>query len=430
MDVLPFNLDAEASILGSILIDNKSINSTLDKINSDDFYSSSNKYIYESMLKLYKKKIAIDEITLSQNIGKENLKSIGGITYILKLKQSTPNAKHIKNYISIVKDSSNKRKLILAMQEALQNIHEKDTQEVIKDLSKSFVDDNTSENQVYNMEQIIESSLNYIENAYKNGGKIVGMSTGFDIYDKYSNGIKKQEISIIAARPSMGKTAFSLNAIHHLSQEKKVMMFQLEMGVNDIGTRMLAAAGFINALDLQQGKLQDKDWNKISRISAELSKSNFILDTTGGLSWNQIEARIRKEKFQNGLDVVFIDHIGLIKVPNKNRNIEIGEITTSAKALAKELDIAIVFLCQLNRGCEQRADKRPILSDLRDSGNIEQDSDLITFIYRDEYYNAETEDQNIMELIIAKNRNGMVGTVKVAYLKECQLIANIDNIHS
>lgn len=222
------------------------------------------------------------------------------------------------------------------------------------------------------------------------------------------------------------KTVFTLNLINGLSKNHKVMMFQLEMSVEDIGTRMLAAESFINGLNLQQGKITDKEWSSLGNATNSLSTRKFILNDEGGLSWDEIEQRIKREKIQNGLDVVFIDHLGLIRVPNKNRNNELGEITARAKALAKELDIAVVFLSQLSRACEQRTDKRPMLSDLRDSGNIEQDADLVTFLYRDEYYNRETEDKNIMEAIIAKNRNGLVGNIKLAYLNEFQIVGDLD----
>lgn len=224
------------------------------------------------------------------------------------------------------------------------------------------------------------------------------------------------------------KTVFTLNLINGLSKNHKVMMFQLEMSVEDIGTRMLAAESFINGLNLQQGKITDKEWNSLGTATNLLSTRQFVLNDEGGLSWDEIEQRIKREKIQNGLDVVFIDHLGLIRVANRNRNNELGEITARAKALAKELDIAVVFLSQLSRACEQRTDKRPMLSDLRDSGNIEQDADLVTFLYRDEYYNRETEDKNIMEAIIAKNRNGLVGNIKLAYLNEFQIVGDLDTI--
>lgn len=430
MDVarpLPQDQEAEKSILGAILIENKIFTDVLDIMLADDFYNTANKHIFNAMYQLYKDKQPIDTVTLAKTLGVEKLQAVGGLSYLVTLSE-IPTHRHFKAHCKIVKEHSTRRNLIKSLSNALVDSWEGNLSDIRTNLSNSLIDTNTDKSKNYDMTEIMEMTLEKVEQAYQNGGKIVGLPTQIKIYDKYSNGIKKKEISIIAARPSIGKTAFTLNIMYNLTKEHKALMFQLEMGVEEIGVRMLAAESFVNGLDLQQGKLNDSEFEKVSKGANRLTQHNFKLNVEGGLSWEQIENRIKREKIQNGLDVVFIDHIGLIRVPNKNRNVEIGEITARAKALAKELDIAIVFLCQLNRGCEMRADKRPMLSDLRDSGNIEQDADLITFLYRDDYYNPQTEEKGIMETIIAKNRNGLVGTVKLSYVKEFQLITDIEKL--
>lgn len=423
----PHDKLAEKSVLGAILLENKCFIDVIDVINADDFYQSNNKHIFIAMYNLYKKKQPIDVITLIQEIGQDKIMAVGGPSYLTELTE-IPTWRNVKQHSKIIKECSERRGLISSLSKALEDSYECNLLNVVSDLSKSLISGSAKEDKNYTAAQIMEKTIERIQKAYETGGKITGLSTGIARYDKYSNGIKKQEVSIIAARPSMGKTVFTLNLINGLSKQHKVMMFQLEMSVEDIGTRMLAAESFINGLNLQQGKITDKEWNSLGTATNLLSTRQFVLNDEGGLSWDEIEQRIKREKIHNGLDVVFIDHLGLIRVANRNRNNELGEITARAKALAKELDIAVVFLSQLSRACEQRTDKRPMLSDLRDSGNIEQDADLVTFLYRDEYYNRETEDKNIMEAIIAKNRNGLVGNIKLAYLNEFQIVGDLDTI--
>lgn len=425
MKPLPSDINAELSVLGAILLDNKIFEEVREIVNAEDFYSSKNKFLFESMEKLYIKKSCIDEITLSNEIGLDNLNNIGGISYVISLMDSTPSARNFKPYCNIVKDKSIRRKTIKALTEALYESYEGNISEVHRTLSKAFVMPH-SEREIYSMSDIMELTLNQIEQSYKDGGKITGLSTGLKVYDKFSNGLKKGELSVISARPSMGKTAFTLNIADVISREHSCLMIQLEMTVQDIGCRLISSNAFIDGSLLQRGMLKEESFEKIINVADKLSQQKFNLYAGGNLSWNEIELLIKKQVLQNGIEVVFIDHLGLIKVPNKNRNVELGDITASAKSLALELNISIVFLSQLSRACEQRADHRPMLSDLRDSGSIEQDADLITFIYRDEYYNKDTEDKGIMECIIAKNRNGRVGTVKLSYIKEFQLITDIE----
>lgn len=420
--MLPNNVEAEKSILGSILIENNCMLDIIEKITYQDFYNTNNQFIFRSMHELYKKNEPIDVITLFKQL------PAGTVTpsYISELME-IPSWRNYKHHVNIIKELSVKRNLIKAMTNAINDSYNKDKsyEEVISQLNaniSSYVD---NKSKIYNMQDIIDITLEKAEAAYQAGGKITGLETGFKYLDRVTNGIKRQEVTIIAARPSCGKTAFTLNVMSNISNTYKTLMFQLEMSVEGVGYRLLSRESLVNGLEIQRGKLSDSQWESVISGTEQLKDKKFKLDTQGCLSWETIEARIKKEHLQNGLDIVFVDHLGLIKTPGANRNNEIGDITNRAKALSKELDIAIVFLSQLSRACEQRADHRPILSDLRDSGNIEQDADLIMMLYRDEYYNPDTEDKDILEVNTAKNRNGSIGLTKLFFDRELQAIHDL-----
>lgn len=425
MKPMPHDVEAEKQILGAILINNNSLGEVIEDLKADDFYLANHKHIYSAMVKLYKQQEGIDIVLIRRVLGDEIIKLIT-ISYISSLSDGVLSHRNIKSHSRIVKECSERRKLIRALMDNLTRAYEEDSDIIKKELSNSLVTTNREVEQLDDIESIINKTFHHIESAYQTGGRITGLETGFKVFDKNSNGIKKKEVTIIAARPSMGKTAFTLNTIKNIASKHKTLLFELEMDTVSIGTRLLAAEGNVDGSKMQQGKLSEAEFTKVANASNNLLKKNILLDTRGAITWETIESTIKKTKLQRGLDIVYIDHIGIINIPNKDRNKELGEITARAKALSKELDIAIVFLCQLSRACEQRADHRPMLSDLRDSGAIEQDADLIIFLYRDEYYHKETEQKNIMEVSIAKNRNGIVGTIPLCYIAQYQKIGDLD----
>ncbi|QDY27298.1 replicative DNA helicase [Clostridium botulinum] len=425
--MLPHNLEAEINILGSILIENDIINDISEILISEDFYSKPNKILYSKMLDMHYKNIAIDTVTLSNTLGTENLKAIGGISYITEIASSVITISNFKSYADIVKDKAKRRKVIQVCHEALEEAKEKDIKSIAVKLEDALLEINSNKKEeIFTDEELMNDTLAVIQKNYENGGEIPGMKTGLKSLDKATNGLKRGELIVIAGRPSMGKTCLALNIGSNMG--KKVGLFELEMGKEDLGMRRLAAKTLINGYKLQQGKMNDKEWARLSTRANEMAyKNNVFTDTSSCLTMLEIKSKCKKIKIKYGLDVVIIDHIGLIEPSNKNesKNNQISEITRQAKIIAKDLDVAVICLSQLSRAPETRTDKRPILSDLRDSGSIEQDADLIMFVYRDEYYDNETEDKGIMEVIIGKQRNGKTGTLRYAYKPEYQLIAEM-----
>lgn len=431
--VLPNNIDAEQSVLGCIM-------SNVDKLievelilNSDDFYIDKHKKIYEVVMSLNNRGIGVDLITVIEEIRKNGLLDrCGGVTYITELATSYFEINNVIAYAEIVKDKSDRRRLIKASKELLQKAYDEDN-------IKSIIDD--TENQLYKIsssqnsgeivpvvDAVIES-LSNIEERFRQGGKLVGLSTGFKDLDRITSGLKSGDFVVIAARPSMGKTALALNMGQAASKNANVAIFSLEMPKSQLMDRLLSAKCLVDFYKISNGQLDDKEFEMISIGANELMTRKLFIDDTSSLL-TDIKAKCRKLKIQKGLDVVIIDYLQLIRTTlnTTNREQEVAYISRELKALAKELNITMVSLSQLSRAPEQRADHRPILSDLRESGSIEQDADVIHFLYRDEYYNKETEDKNIAEVITAKNRNGQTTTTKLAWLGHYQRFGCLDAI--
>ncbi|QDY23209.1 replicative DNA helicase (plasmid) [Clostridium botulinum] len=425
--MLPHSIEAEKNLLGSILIENDIISDISEILTPDDFYNKSNKILYSKMLDMHYKNIAIDTLTLSNTLGVENLEAIGGISYITEIASGVVTVSNAKSYADIVKDKANRRKLIKVCTLALEEAKEKDIKSVSVKLEDILLEiNNTKKEEIVTDEELMNDTLAVIQKNYENGGEIPGMKTGLKSLDKATNGLKRGDVIVIAGRPSMGKTCLALNIGSNM--ERKVALFELEMRKEDLGMRRLAAKSLINSYKLQQGKLDDKEWTRLATRANQIAYNNNVFtDTSSCLTMIEIKSRCKKIKIKYDLDVVIIDHLGLVEPTNKNdsKNNQIAEITRQAKIIAKDLDVAVILLSQLSREVEKRVDKRPILSDLRDSGAIEQDADLIMFVYRDEYYDNETEDKGIMEVIIGKQRNGKTGTLKYAYKPEYQLIAEM-----
>lgn len=430
---LPSNLQAEQAVLGCII-------SSLDKlievepiVIEDDFYVDKHKKIYEVAISLANRGVGIDLVTVIEEIRKKNLLDrCGGVTYITELATSYFESSNVIAYAEIVKEKANRRRLIKTSKKLLQKAYEEEN-------IKSIIDD--TENELYQVSSsqktsdivpiadAVEQTLINLEERYKNGGQLVGLSTGFEDLDKVTSGLKKSDFVVIAARPSMGKTALALNIGQAVSKNANVAIFSLEMPKDQLMDRLLAAKCLVDFSKISTGKLDDKEFGKVFIGSNDLMTRKLFIDDTSSLL-TDIKAKCRKLKIQSGLDLVLIDYIQLIRTTlnTTNREQEVAYISREIKGLAKELGINIIALAQLSRAPEQRADHRPILSDLRESGSIEQDADVIHFLYRDEYYNKASDDKNIAEVITAKNRNGRTGITKLAWLGQYQRFGSLDVI--
>lgn len=430
---LPNNLQAEQAVLGCII-------SNLDKlievepiVIADDFYVDKHKKIYEVAISLANRKIGIDLITVIDEIRKKNLLDrCGGVTYITELATSSFENSNVIAYAEIVKEKSNRRRLIKTSKMLLKKAYEEENiKSIIDDTENELYQVSSSQNtsDIVPIADAVEQTLINLEERYKNGGQLVGLSTGFKELDKVTSGLKKSDFVVIAARPSMGKTALALNIGQAVSSNANVAIFSLEMPKDQLMDRLLAAKCLVEFEKISTGQLDDKDFYKVSRGANDLATRKLFIDDTSSLL-TDIKAKCRKLKIQSGLDLVLIDYIQLIRTTlnTTNREQEVAYISREIKGLAKELGINIIALAQLSRAPEQRADHRPMLSDLRESGSIEQDADVIHFLYRDEYYNKETEDKNIAEVITAKNRNGKTGITKLAWIGKYQRFGSLDAI--
>lgn len=414
-----FNKDAEAGVLSSILLDNKSLVNIVDMLDYDDFYITSHKIIYKGMLELYSKNENITPITLFENLNSFS-GEIGGISYISELVASGTSSLLIESYANIVKEKSNNRKVIKELQGALKSLTngEKKYFDVVDCLQSSFINLSNKEKIVEDMDIILQNYLMILEKRLKGEDQGLTLKTGLSNLDNFIGGFERHNLNILAGRPSMGKSLVSLTMALNMAikSKLKVAFFHLEMGKLPTVERILSNSATIPMKTLKTGKLKDDQWSRIVGACDKISKANFHM-FNDIYTLRSITAECKRIKFQKGLDVVFIDYLQLIEIGKlkENRNLDISFISRQLKLLAKELDITIVVLSQLSRAPESRSNHRPMLSDLRESGAIEQDADLVIFLYRDEYYNPDSEDKDLIEFIIGKHRNGTVGTVKMKW---------------
>lgn len=425
----PSNLDAEQSILGSLMLDPEAFNLVSDLIVPGHFYKPAHQKIYEAIFKLNATNQPIDIITVSnalQAVGE--LEIIGGTSYLVDILNKTVSAVHAVSHAKIIREKATLRKMISASTQLIERAYAEDFADV-----ESFIDqaeaefykigaNKQSEGLAGSME-IVKSSLLKIEELYKKKSDITGLATGFSYLDRMTAGLQPGELIIIAARPSMGKTAFSLNLAQNivLRNKKTLAYFSLEMGRDQLMMRVLSSEARINMKDIRSGRVPDNAWPKLINSAQILSESQFFIDETSGISPFEIRSRARRLKAQHGLDCIIIDYLQLMDLKQKveSRERAVSEISKSLKALAKELQIPVIALAQLNRGVEGRSDRRPMLSDLRESGSIEQDADVIMLLYRDDYYDKDDPDKHgHAEVIVGKHRNGPTGTVKLKFEAE------------
>ena len=425
----PHSVESEQSILGSILLDKDSIITVTETIKPDDFYKEAHKIIYECMITLSNKGEPIDLITLTEELRKQgHLNDIGGISYITSLSTIVPTTSNVKYYADIVKEKSVLRKLIKASNEIINLGYSGATkiEDVLEQAEKSIFDisqEKTSDD-FKSINLVLMDAYDMIEKLYTNKSDVTGITTGFKDLNKKINGLQRTDLILIAARPAMGKTAFSLNLVQNaaLKGDASIAVFSLEMSKEQLVQRMLSSQSSVELKKIKTGTLNDNDWPRIIDAMAVLSDAKIHIDDTPGIKISELRSKCRKLKIEKGLDLVLIDYLQLMEGEgnNESRQQEISKISRSLKILAKELNCPVVALSQLSRAPEQRADHRPMLSDLRESGAIEQDADIVMFLYRDEYYHADSESKNIGEVIIAKNRHGETGSVELVWLGEVQ----------
>ena len=434
---LPYNLEAEQSVIGSMLIDKNAIARVVEVLIAEDFYRDSHKVIFTAIFDLYQKDTPIDMITLLEHLrSAEKLESSGGITYITEISNSIPSTANLSSYIKIVDDKSILRKLIRASTEIMENCYNKqDDVEAVMDFAEQKVfniAERKNSSDFEPMNTVLERGFLEIERIFNNKGETTGIPSGFPELDDKTNGFQKGDMILIAARPSMGKTTFALNLAEFaaLRAGKNVAVFSLEMSKEQLAYKLLCSEANVDMTKLRNGSLEDKDWENIAKASGPLAASKIFIDDSAGTSIMDMRSKCRKLKMEHGIDMIVIDYLQLMSGSNpENRQQEVSEISRSIKTLAKEMQCPVIALSQLSRAPEQRADHRPMLSDLRESGSIEQDADIVMFLYRDEYYNKETEDKNVAECIIAKQRNGPVGTVKLAWIGQFSKFARLDVIN-
>lgn len=435
--ISPNNIESEQTLLGAMIIHKNTIHEILDNINVDDFYKDVHKNIFKTIKKMFLKDIHVDLISLIEYLKKDSLLELsGGALYITDISNSIATIANIQTHIKIVKDNSILRKLIKISNDTLERIYKKeDPNLLIENIQKSVFDLSISETKsdIEPLNNILDRTIKHIENLYVNNLSFVGLSTGFYDLDIKLSGLQKSQMILIAARPSMGKTTFALNIAENVAikENKTVLIFSLEMSKEQLTSKLISSITKINIQKLQTGNLDDSDLDKLVKGTEIISKAKIYIDDTPNISITEMRSKCRKLKFSTNIDLIIIDYLQLMSgnTRNENRQQEVSEISRFIKALSKEINCPIIALSQLSRAPEQRSDHRPMLSDLRESGSIEQDSDIVMLLYRDEYYNKDTEYKNIAECIIAKHRNGEVGNIKLAWIGQHSKFANLDNKH-
>ncbi|MCY6372248.1 replicative DNA helicase [Clostridium ganghwense] len=434
---LPHNLQAEQTVLGCMLKDKTSIAQAAEPLNGDAFYREGHKIIFDAILELFRKDIPVDMITLIEHLkATEKLQAVGGITYITELSNSVESTINLNSYIKIVEQKAILRRLIKASADIMEESYTKqDDVESVLDAAEKRIFDIAQKRETNDFEAIstvLERGFEQIEKIFNNKGETTGIATGFPELDAKTSGLQAGDMVLIAARPSMGKTTFAINIGQYaaLREGKSVVVFSLEMSKEQLAYRMLCAEANIDMLRLRTGELDENDWERIAKAAGPIANSKIYIDDTAGVSVMEMRSKCRRIKIEHGIDLIIIDYLQLMSGSNsESRQQEVSEISRSIKAIAKEMQCPVIALSQLSRAPEQRADHRPMLSDLRESGSIEQDADIVMFLYRDEYYDKESEDKNVAECIIAKQRNGPTGTVKLAFLGQYSKFARLDVIH-
>jgi replicative DNA helicase len=432
----PQNLDAEISILGGLMLDADSWDFVADIIVEDDFYKPAHRKVFAAIRELNSKGQRVDLLTVSEYLTKSGeLDSLGGPAFLAEVMNQTPTAANIKSYAEIVKEKSLVRNLISSCTNIVDEAYtgQFDSASDLLDRAEASIfaiGDKRATTGLVPANDILKESLAKIEKLYQQKASITGVASGYDDLDKMTAGFQPGEMIIIAARPSMGKTAFSLNIANYaaMKAKKKIAFFSVEMPKEQIMIRLMAGAAKINISDIRVGNISDAAWPKLISAASGLSEAPLFIDDTAGISPYEIRAKCRRLKAQHGLDMIMIDYVQIMDLKKnvESRERAVSEISRTLKEVAKELRVPVIVLAQLNRGVEGRTDRRPMLSDLRESGSLEQDADVILMLYRDDYYDKENpEVKGVAEVLVNKNRNGPTGIVRLAWLAEYGMFANL-----
>ncbi|MBF0099836.1 MAG: replicative DNA helicase [Desulfobacterales bacterium] len=425
--ILPNNTEAEAAIISAILIDNSTLYDLLDLIDSHDFYSPAHQIIFDGIKLLFTKNEPIDLVTLAEILkSQEKLESIGGALYLAKIIDLSPVPSNAQSYAKIIKNKSILRRLIQQSSKMIEYAFEENAnvEEVVNFSEKTIFEiaEDKIKPSFFALSQLLEQSIDILEQRQASPDLFTGIPTGFSQLDKLLSGLQKSDLIILAARPSMGKTAFALNIARNVALDARipVLIFSLEMSKEQLSMRVLTSEASVDSIQCKQGKFNNEDWIKLTQHVGILSKSLFFIDDSSDITTIDIRSKARRLALDKGLGLIIIDYLQLMKpsIQSERRDLEIADISRTLKSIAKELNVPVIALSQLNRMLEQRADKHPVLADLRESGALEQDADVVAFIYRDEVYNKDPNNPNKgkAEIIIAKNRNGPIGVVNLAFL--------------
>ncbi len=439
--ILPHDLVAEQSVLGAVFIAPDTIISLADELIPDDFYKPANKIVFKTMLSLFKKGEPIDATTMVSALTNQGqIKEIGGINYVVELVNSTPTSKNVEHYAKLVKEKSTLRRVIADLSESLSSAYQGDVSigDIIAKTEKSMLDisNQNAGTGFRNVADILDTHMQIVETRSQTDGFVTGLSTGFVGLDKITTGLHEGNLIILAARPAMGKTALALNIAKHVAtmERKPAVIFSLEMGAEELIERMVASEGMIPGYHLKTGNLSTDEWKRLVQAQSNLYDTPIFVDDTAGIRISEIRSKARKlSQEMGGLGIIIIDYLQLITgSKGENRQQVVSEISRELKILAKNLRVPVIALSQLSRSVEQRQDKRPMLSDLRESGSIEQDADIVAFLYRDAYYQKEHADSqeanNVTELILEKNRHGSLGIVKLYFHKEYTKFSSVEEV--
>ena len=432
----PHDIEAEQAILGSMLTDKDAVIAAIEVLKEDSFYREDNKLIFNAITNLYSRNEPIDIITVKAELVELGaLERVGGLEYLVELPERVPTTANVERYIKIVDEKAMLRRLITSANELISlGYDESENVDNIMDMAEKKIFDLASKKNTAGyavMKDILVDSFAELERLYNQKGNVTGVSTGFYDLDNITAGLHNSDLLIVAARPAMGKSAFAINLATNAAVKSGVpaVIFNLEMSKEQVGNRILCSEALVDSNKIRTGQIEDEDWMKLAQTLGRISDAPIYIDDTPGISAMEIRAKCRKLKLEKNIGLIVIDYLQLISgsgKKNTSREQEISEISRSLKILAKELNVPVIALSQLSRTAEKRDDKRPMLSDLRESGAIEQDADIVMFLYRDDYYNPDTEKKNVAEVILAKHRGGSTGTVELAWLPSYTKFANLE----
>ena len=432
--ILPHSIDAEKAVIGSMIMDADAVVAASEMITGDDFYQRQYGILFDAMVELYNEGKPVDVLTLQERLKMKDVpEEFSSIEFISELVSSVPTSANVRHYAQTVSDDATLRRLIRVNEEIANTCyqHRESLDEIMNTTEKRIFDvlQKKSTDEYVPIKDVVLNALDKIEMASKTKGNVTGIPTGFIDLDYKTAGFQPSDLILVAARPSMGKTALVLNIAQHMAfrEDVTVAVFSLEMSKEQLVNRLLSLESRVDSQSIRTGNLTDEDWSKLIEGAGVIGKSHLIIDDTPGISVTELRSKCRKFKMEHNLGIIIIDYLQLMtgSKHSESRQQEISDISRSLKAVARELNVPVVALSQLSRAVEQRPDHRPMLSDLRESGAIEQDADVVMFIYRDDYYNKDTAKPNVAEIIIAKQRNGAIGTIELAWLPQYTKFANM-----